>query len=136
MDKMREIKFKYVFKHYDTNKIMYYILNLNMLESKSGRNIIQKDLNAFESNGLLLIDKLQYTGLKDKNETDIYTDDFVKANQKIYQIIFWQNMAGFMMLHDGLYESMLYISDWAHRVEIIGNKYENPELLANSIKEK
>ena len=77
----------------------------------------------------------QYTGLKDKNGKEIYEGDILtyynKYSDKIYtQIVKWDQMwAGF-----GLFEKdnkWCKESDWVKiaNIEIIGNIYENPELL-------
>lgn len=74
---------------------------------------------------------MQYTGLKDKNGKKIYEGDIIKAydhNEKIYYIqeIIYDKYGFFAKDEDGLWliESYEYTID-----EIIGNIYENPELL-------
>lgn len=69
---------------------------------------------------------MQYTGLKDKNGKEIYEGDVVKidGDKKYIGEIKW-NVLGFVCDYgiDGIKN---HLPDY---VEIIGNIYENPELL-------
>jgi len=74
----------------------------------------------------------QYTGLLDKNKTEIYEGDIIKGlNGKIDIVVFklgcfyWD---GFPLIFDGESDSFeIYpTEDWS---EVIGNIYENPELI-------
>jgi len=78
------------------------------------------------------VQKLQYTGLKDKNGKEIYEGDVVKLDswEGVQQIVF---IEGAFCLADkhGLYVGDIHYINHAdkNQVTIIGNIWENPELL-------
>ena len=61
---------------------------------------------------------MQYTGLKDKNHKEIYEGDIVKGIRNGIELV--------EMFQE--YNIIGYNVDW-EKAEIIGNIYENPELL-------
>ena len=75
---------------------------------------------------------MQYTGLKDKNGKEIYEGDVVKADiDGATYITYWEEKEiGFRFRQSNdLNEPYLTVGLPIDDIEIIGNIYENPELL-------
>ena len=71
-----------------------------------------------------------YTNCKDKNGKEIYENDIVKHPtypEFYYKIVWYYN--GFIPLGINI-DNYLFCENW-EELEIIGNIYENPELLKN-----
>ena len=68
----------------------------------------------------------RYTGLTDKNGTRIFEGDIVKVADECIDYAIWANgcfcMARQMMFYEFTYQD-------SSRMEVIGNIYDNPELL-------
>ena len=84
---------------------------------------------------------MQYIGLKDKNVKEIYGDsDYLQDDEGvIYMLKWWKEQAGWKLwFWDGTdwdwdedIEDFYNYKTERIDLEIIGNKYENPELLEN-----
>ena len=77
---------------------------------------------------------MQYTGLKDKNDKEIYEGDIVKNRHGANWIIKWsdrKNGWGLFYTHNAtmLLGAFTETAEKNHKVEVIGNIHENPELL-------
>ena len=69
----------------------------------------------------------QYTGLTDKNGRKIYEGDIVRVDEKIY-ITFW-NECNFEIGIRNNEESMGIAYVYPSDIEVIGNIFDNPELV-------
>lgn len=71
---------------------------------------------------------MQYTGLKDKNDKEIYEGDLLKITDTFHTYpmpVIWSEDCWTMEV-EGTYGTL---SEWNEAGEIIGNIYENPELI-------
>lgn len=70
---------------------------------------------------------LQYTEHQDKNQRKIYDGDFLANEWGKYRVC-WEDGTPVVFSEDGKF---IYLNDFGcDRTEVIGNRYENPELLA------
>jgi uncharacterized phage protein (TIGR01671 family) len=112
---MREIKFRAWCNGKMLNDNEIIIVNGTAREYNHG------DLTGFSESHLM-----QYTGLKDKNGVEIYEGDILKPKSyhPISEIFF---MNGSWKVQ-GRY-SKIGVGSWANQTEVIGNIYQNQELL-------
>ncbi|QQP10767.1 hypothetical protein FJQ98_16095 [Lysinibacillus agricola] len=127
---MREKNFRYTFMHVQTGNIEQKIYTLNQLEERN-----TKDLSpCFNAEfGYKLIGRDEFTGLKDKNSKDIYEGDVTKGH-------LWRKGKGYRHVGRVAYVHSAFkvrgvkqyfgMDDELNMTyEIIGNIYENPEML-------
>lgn len=129
---MREIKFRFIFKDGNFFAKRYMTLD-ELLDSDFALEKMEEDIN-IESNIFDLEDypdyevfKSQYTGLKDKNGVEIYESDICKHNDDTAQIMFWEG--AFIFRKYAMHDYALTNFACCRTFEVIGNMYENQELL-------
>lgn len=118
---MREIKFRAWDKE---NKIMQNVNGINFLHNfVETYNADEAQEEYFDLDDCEL---MRYTGLKDRNGNEIYEGDILSNDEEYYKVVF--EIASYRA---EIEEYSLDLIDVAHCCEVIGNIYENPELLGD-----
>ena len=126
---MREIKFrcwdrfKQRWSNYKINDGTVYFMNKNTGVWYGSYNKRYKDFNL-----------MQYIGLKDKNEKEIYEGDIVKlrANHGIGVVKYYDEWGAFVVEYVKPRQlAVLGMNYYKEDIEILGNIYENSELLGD-----
>ena len=128
---MREIKFKYVVK---SSEEAYVSRPFSLKEIEKTNNMLSDISDDFPKDKFQelylhgrVVTKLQYTGLKDKNGVEIYEGDIAQSPHSKFKIVFTDGMFTPSTL-DG-YATLHTLSDINKYFEVIGNIYENKELI-------
>ena len=74
------------------------------------------------------IELMQSTGLCDKEGTEVFEGDIVSIDTDEFDLLFVKYESGIYWLMDDE-ECVEHLSDYYKYVSIVGNIYENPELL-------
>jgi len=138
----REIKFRV------WDKIMEDIAPLVELHSDwVAIPIMDEDGGHLEQRKLEDVELMQYTGFKDKNGKEIYEGDIVRFENKAYEIRFFNKWGMFGLVGKSSYKDFIkedplgsggsstrykpYVLGeyYQKRIEVIGNIYENKDLL-------
>ena len=127
--RQREIKFRVWNKE---RKEMWSMDNLLDVDGTTPFQDILRNLNGEKDIWKLM----QFTGLLDKNGKEIYEGDILDWGDNFPSVVIWSKLAGgetpgFELEEKGDYEYPIYhtLSAYTNPFEVIGNIYENPELL-------
>ena len=127
-----------VFRAWDYDyQEMIYPDNQGVFSSKHrGQFVISGNGNAFclcknfDMKGIKII---QSTGYDDSEGQDIYDGDIVDS-ALTYLVFYDFDGATFRVSYGGAISDLMYILDSSFKPSVIGNKYENPELLNEIMK--
>lgn len=124
---MREIKFRVWVKDrkeiFEVVLINYVSKNVTYILERIGHSLNIRD-SEFND-----IELMQYTGLKDEYGDEIYEGDIVTLHNSRYKVIFNMEQARFVLRDDKFEMEIPFTNNNNERMEIIGNIYENPELM-------
>lgn len=123
---MLEIKFKLYLQHEETGNITSVVFDYAEIFSGGAKEILERDYKRY-----YVIGKGQYTNLKDRNGKEIYGSDILQTDYfPKPQIV--SNISGMQFELNTVPNN----DDWSpfkeiilDVIEIIGNIYENPELI-------
>ena len=126
---MREIKFRIWVKDrkaiFEVISIDYVTKKVTYLLERVGHLLSIRDAKFYD------VELMQYTGLKDKNNKEIYEGDilFESFGERYYKVVF--ENGGFRAEFKGDFDEHSFdlIDVVAQGCEIVGNIYENPELM-------
>jgi uncharacterized phage protein (TIGR01671 family) len=126
---MREIKYRMWNKK---EKKMY---DIGVLDFDDKKAYMRGYLNYTVSNYMFEnIELMQYTGLHDKNGKEIYEGDVLRFSEVDTAIVKWNEKYSYFMvkpIQDYYFDSDVlgHTLEYNDSVEVIGNIYENPDLL-------
>lgn len=116
---MRQVMFKYYMQHEDTGNIVSEVYELEEIESYDG---VQEPYRFFT------IGRCQFTGLFDKQGVEIYEGDIVKdCDSESLEVYFHHGC--WMIKYVRNNNSYKNLHFYRLSIEVIGNIYENQELI-------
>ena len=124
---MREIKFRAWHKE---KKIIGKVLGIDILHKEI--YFSNENINCYEYTEFKDIELMQYTGLKDMREKEIYEGDIVKlrANHGIGVVKYYDEWGAFVIEYIKPRPlAVLGMNYYKEDIEVLGNIYKNPELL-------
>ena len=127
---MREIKFRAWHKE---KKIIGEVFGIDILHKEIFFS--NGDVDCYGFSDFKYIELMQYTGLKDKNNKEIYEGDIVKlrANHGIGVVKYYDEWGAFVIEYIKPRPlAVLGMNYYKEDIEVLGNIYENPELLGEN----
>ena len=131
MKKLREIKFRCWDKKCKQEDLQMF----------SWEEMKDTQMNDFFSNHNKRYKLMQYTGLKDKNGMEVYEGDIVREQRKRFKdkhfVAKWNNGIGsytFKPVDKSATSWPCFNIGTVENLEVVGNIYENPELLKETNK--
>ena len=134
---MEEIKFRAWSKSSKKMVPVCGIDNWDYQDDHENKYITSGGEGVYQWNDIVL---MQYTGLKDKNGVEIYEGDVLRCpKEEMHISIRWDTSgAGWQFDEHDTFDDGVGRGDWrltsgiAKDGEVVGNIYENPELLTNN----
>lgn len=114
---MVEMKFKAI-SHLKTNGDKHTIIYFTLEDLLRGK-VVFPHPNHFEF--------CRYTGLKNKDEQEIYENDIVDTINKVSKIVYSEKFGGFRRYYPRSAQTKEFDYKSAYHFIILGNSIENPE---------
>ena len=113
----REIRFKIYLQHEDTGNITSKDFDYASIFSGAAKRSIKTSFKRY-----FIINKMEFTGFRDKRGIRIFDKDKVECNGVIYDVVWETGKA--VELHNKEHKQLFFLFDYFNIVRIIGNTYD------------
>lgn len=131
---MREIKFKYYMQHVETEERKTFECSIDDIENRDPSINYVYRIVSRHNDKWRLCGRSQYTGLKDIFDREIYEGDIVRDIDLFTGVVTWEDQDGLWFVKDDRKDDGL--QEYIVSAEVVGNIYENPEILKGGIRRK